>query len=249
MTPLHYAVEGNHDDIVRFLLANGAEINVRGKNGETPAYIAGVNRNYDLLTLLLAHGADIDVSGTIGTLLEQAARFNDLELAKFLLLNNAKDDPLALSEAAYYHSLAIAELLINRGADVNAAHGFDGLLSGTALHAAAYKADVEMVKLLLKHNADVNARDDDRRTALHVVGRHLWGARTSISDDDARALEIAKLLIAKGAGINVTDKSGWTPLDTAEGLDQEGLPFIPTRRLSVAKLLKDSGAKHKTANR
>ena len=64
------------------------------------------------------------------------------------------------------------------------------------MHAAAF-GNVETLELLIDAGADVNARNAFDATAL------LWGAR-----DPAKA----KLLIARGAGVNSPSKQGRTPL-------------------------------------
>jgi ankyrin repeat protein len=76
------------------------------------------------------------------------------------------DNETALLQAAYWHRPEIAEMLIKRGAKVNAksARGI------VPLHEAAHMWDVELARLLLKHGADVNAKDDDGKTPLDWAG-------------------------------------------------------------------------------
>ena len=67
---------------------------------------------------------------------------------------NAKDDKGA-TPLHYAAVEAVAELLITKGADVNAKGGYK---NGTLLHFAAAVGHKELVALLIANNADVNAK-------------------------------------------------------------------------------------------
>ena len=119
----------------------------------------------------------------------------------------------------------IAELLIAKGADVNAKDDDDktpleaaedypetadiirkhGGKTGVELsiHKAAEAGNIEAVKQHLAAGADVNAKDELGGTPLHhtVVAGHK---------------KIVELLIAEGADVNAKNKRGKTPLDWAE---------------------------------
>ncbi|MBN3896996.1 MAG: ankyrin repeat domain-containing protein [Nostoc sp.] len=57
-TPLLRAFQhSGNDEIVRVLVAYGADVNVRGLRGESPLHLAVAQRNKDMVELLLAHGA------------------------------------------------------------------------------------------------------------------------------------------------------------------------------------------------
>ncbi|MCL5773105.1 MAG: ankyrin repeat domain-containing protein [Firmicutes bacterium] len=114
-----------------------------------------------------------------------------------------------LCQAAYKGQKEILEILISKGADINAKDN-DG---HTALYWASepywtyegrnesYEAYTEMAKLLISSGADVNVKDNLGYTPLEEASR--WNK------------EIVELLISKGADINAKDKSGWTPLHIA----------------------------------
>ena len=68
-----------------------------------------------------------------------------------------------MDEAAGWGRKDIVELLIAKGADVNAKFEDDG---STPLHLAAWKGHFETAELLIAKGADVNAKIEDGRTPL-----------------------------------------------------------------------------------
>lgn len=90
------------------------------------------------------------------------------------------------------------------------------------LHRAADAGDLKQVQALLASGFGVDARDADGETPLYLAC-YLYCAENLNMDakqyDDylKRKLEVASLLISKGANINATDESGDTPLYSAVG--------------------------------
>jgi hypothetical protein len=70
-----------------------------------------------------------------------------------------------LNMSALFGQTAVAELLIERGADVSIASN-DG---NTALHLAAFFAYPDLVKLLLQHGASIGAKNGRGETPLSLV--------------------------------------------------------------------------------
>jgi ankyrin repeat protein len=58
--PIHSAAAGNYTDIVRLLVSNGAQVNVKQQAGGTPLHAAAQNGNADMLIILLEHGAEVN---------------------------------------------------------------------------------------------------------------------------------------------------------------------------------------------
>ena len=106
-----------------------------------------------------------------------------------------------LHKAAYEGYREIVELLIAKGADVNAK---GGVTKGTIpLHKAASNGHKEVAEVLIAKGADVNAKSENGRTSLHNAA--LSGHK-----------EVVELLISKGADLNAMHVTGGTPLDSAE---------------------------------
>ena len=144
----------------------------------------------------------------------------------------------------------IAEMLVSKGADVNA------LTYGNRfgpLHVAAFYGNTEMVEYLISEGADVNTPVAHGETALHFAAQngHLEtvkilltkGAKTDVRDrwDGQTPLhlavlfnrkEVVTLLISHGVDVNAKDSYGKTALHTAELL----------KHSEMAELLKKYGA-------
>ena len=141
--------------------------------------------------------------------------------------------------AAYCGRQEIAELLISRGAELNA---HDPWYS-TPLYLAAEQGQLEVVKLLIAEGAEVNVKSNGwGYTPLHraawgpVVRRFGLQAEDLGADPDTSYKEIVDLLIAQGAEINARDNDGQTALDQATWSDNG----------ETAALLRKHGGKHGT---
>ena len=109
------------------------------------------------------------------------------------------------------------ELLVDRGADIEAKSELQGMRS---LHLAAQLGELQIVETLLKQGADVNSGTDADETVLHLATK-------------AGNLTLIRLLIDRGAKINAKENSrDFTPL------------MIASLRgdLETTKLLIESGA-------
>ena len=102
-----------------------------------------------------------------------------------------------LMNAAALGSPEAVQLLLDKGAEVNAKNTFNA----TALIWAA--ADLRKVKILLAHKADVNAASKVGHTPLLVA---------ALSDP---SIEIVKLLISQGADVKAADNQKKTALYAA----------------------------------
>lgn len=72
--PIHSAAAGNYTDIVRMLIENGAQVNVKQQAGSTPLHTAAQIGNLEMLIMLLEHGADITTRMEGGKLPADLAR-------------------------------------------------------------------------------------------------------------------------------------------------------------------------------
>ncbi len=75
--PIHHAARNGDTEIVRLLIAHGADVNVTNDRGHTVLYCAGGHGHLDTVKLLLESGADPDAKFTEDnkTLMEWLAQF------------------------------------------------------------------------------------------------------------------------------------------------------------------------------
>ena len=132
ITPLQLAASGS-EELVAGLIAYGADVNPAGYAGQTALMIACANRRPGIAKSLLNHHADVNKRDALGrTALIHAAFGGDDEaggdsecissLLDFGADPNAADSQghTALMGTAFYGDLAGTQVLIERGANVNA---------------------------------------------------------------------------------------------------------------------------------
>jgi ankyrin repeat protein len=150
-TALMWAVSNRHSDVVRLLVAAHADVNarseVRPRVVHTGNRFGDRNESRGVVTL--------DLGGFTPLLF--AARQGDLESARILLDAGARTEDRAASAAsalvvaAHSGHGAFAKMLLDKGADPNAAGA-----GYTALHAAVLRGDLDLVQALLSRGANPN---------------------------------------------------------------------------------------------
>jgi ankyrin repeat protein len=190
-TPLHVAVAEGRGEIVRFLVASGADLAARTEHHRTSLHVA-LEFSPGLVPVLLELGAGLDAPS--------AAYLDEVgELTAHLDGGASPGDATSgadlLSWAALGGAPATARLLLERGADAG----------GGALHAAAAGAHRELVELLLDAGADVDRRDPDTgRTPLHAA---------VAAGPDGDTPDVVRILLKAGADVHATTNDGASALD------------------------------------
>ena len=158
--------------------------------------------------------------------------------------------------------VCVAELLLERGTDVNA----QNQRHQTPLHTAFCNGKLTIAQLLLdNHGAKVDTVDVEGNTLLHEVSRGQYNT-------EEVSVGFARLLLERGANVNVQGWSQWTPLHVSshflkvettrlllnhgakvDAVDSAGkTPFDVTPRyrseaaLGIAQLLSEHGADKST---
>ena len=161
--------------IAELMLAGGADVQARDREGKTALHYAATSGNVEVLELLLSKGAEVDAKDTRyrRTPLHKAAYSADVKTVAALLNKGAditaKDtygcQPIHLATQA--GNVEVLSLLLEKGADVAAteSHG------GTPLHVAAASAKLEAARVLLEHGAPPAALGGPRAIAIGVPER------------------------------------------------------------------------------
>jgi ankyrin repeat protein len=189
-------------EVVKDLLAKGADVDAKGALGAT-CLIRAINLGHlEVAKELLAQGADVDARNNNGeTALLHASQEGQVELVNSLLASGADVNATgniggtALMQASYYGHLGVVKALLAGGANVDAKN-IDGT---SALFMATTRSHLEVVKALLAQGARANTRMSDGFTAL---------MRASQDGN----LEILKELLSHGADVNAKNTNGYTPL-------------------------------------
>lgn len=230
LVPLHNACSYGHYQVADLLVKHGASVNVSDLWRFTPLHEATAKGKYDIVKLLLEHGADAAKKNRDGNTPLDLVREGDQDVADLLrgdaaLLDAAKKGNLGrvmrlvtadnincrdaqgrnstpLHLAAGYNNLEVAELLLEKGAEVNA-QDKGGLIP---LHNASSYGHLDVAALLIKHGTLVNATDRWGFGPLHEAAQK---GRT----------QLCALLLAHGADPTLKNHEGHTPLDIAVAED------------------------------
>ena len=204
--PLFLALKMGSEVVVKLLLEKGADTSSRDKNGLTPlcwAIANGAGRSAAML--LLDHGADADLA-------------------------SGEHKATPLSQAAAVGDLDIAELLLERGANLECVS--PGWLGWRPLSWAAAEGHVAMMRFLVGKGASLTSRDSQGQTLLMTAARRGqkdavaalldWGSPTEPVDIHGRMAlslaageghrDVAELLLDGGAAIDAPSRGNGSPL-------------------------------------
>ncbi len=197
-TALNNAVKLDNYPLVQLLLKHKAEPNIQGGYyDETPLHFAIQNKNSHIARLLIESGMDIKLlHNTDGSALVSAIQRDMYDIVALIINKiSIKDYNRLILHAT---DPGIIKLLIDHGADINAADklGFTLLMNVTKNN--SFKA----AAFLLKNGVEVNKRDMFGDTVLSHTYSHLG--------HDYR--KIISLLLQYGANPNILNNSKQPPI-------------------------------------
>ncbi|XP_075697272.1 ankyrin-3 isoform X5 [Rhinoderma darwinii] len=227
LNALHLASKEGHVEIVTELIQRGVDADASTKKGNTALHIASLAGQAEVVKVLVTNSANVNAQSQNGfTPLYMAAQENHLEVVKYLLDNGASQSlatedgftPLAVA-LQQGHDQVVSLLLEN---------DTKGKVRLPALHIAARKDDTKAAALLLQndHNADVESKVMVNRTTesgftpLHIAAHY-------------GNINVATLLISRGAAVDFTARNDITPLHVASKRGNG----------NMVKLLLDRGSK------
>ncbi|CAJ1360139.1 unnamed protein product [Effrenium voratum] len=219
-SPLFAAAALNHLEVVKYLLAAGADKDQRAscKNAGTPLYIASYKGHTAIVKSLLSHSASTDGFGQWTPLLG-AVEMAHLDTLQVLLEARAQLDevegvsPLRL--AVNMDNVQALRLLLQAGDDKEArdSHGW------LPVHLAAHRGSLNVLRALLKEKADLESPTLLGATPLHVAAL-------------AGQLPVLRALVQARANCQARKQEGWTPL----------LSAVSQNQLEVVKFLLEAKA-------
>lgn len=217
-------------ELVRLLLAHGADPDAPGPDG-LPPYRLAVRQGRTDLAALLREGGARDEATDVDRLLSACLRADRADAERLAAEHpdlvdrlTGEEQGAAMVQAAQRGETAALELMLDLGFPIDARGGDWG---GTALHAAAYAGSAGTVRSLLARGADVESRDanwndtplvwaavgsgERPRTspapdwvatvrALLEAGASRDGVSLSPDDPKPPSPEVARLLGGHGAG-------------------------------------------------
>ncbi|KAL6714270.1 hypothetical protein ACLMJK_007693 [Lecanora helva] len=248
-TALEIASDQDDSEIAALLIKHGAEVNAHISDCNHSLYRACTRGHVDVVKLLLDAGAFANT--------DDAENKSALAIAIANQAGKGKNTKYTKRSMPYLYSshknaFQIVKLLLEKGANVNGR--FDEM---SALHLASLQEEAEIVKLLLDYNADLSAHCEKVGYALHAacyrgnlhIAELLLDAGADINAeggplgypliaavsaevDSARACELVRLLLSRGAKVNVNCHESGTALQMA----------CHKSRLDITRLLLDKGA-------
>jgi ankyrin repeat protein len=238
---LHHLINKEFIEEVRILLRSGADPNVKNRYDQTPLLRAIDNENIDMVKLLVQYKARIEDENLCKTLFNDLSEIAIFLLENGANPNAICNDGVrdvfpAINFATKHGRIRIVEELLKKGADPNAKDSRENtpiieasangrldiikllmknggnlkcsdMYGWTPLITAAQSGHVEIVRMLLDprfiHNVDINSKDDNGHSALVM------------SENVKNRIEIAELLVSKGADVNSGANDGWTVINYA----------------------------------
>jgi ankyrin repeat protein len=241
-TALMLAARSGSEPGVRALLSAGARVDERDEwHGETALMWAAGENHPDVVRLLVEHSAELEAVSTVfkWNVPRPAAVTAPLPVGGFTALHHAA------RENAYDAVRALLEL----GADPNHLDG----LGYSPLRVAVTNNNLDVAKLLVEHGADVNEGALVEVAKLRALP---WIRAANSRADSVTAIDLADLLVAKGADVHKVPPVGMVQqfwLDgphanepplfiAAMGADVEFLKWLAAHGAEVTKSASRRGA-------
>lgn len=205
-TALSWASSKGHIEVVKALLAAGADKNLQdGIGKDTPLIWALENRHREIAMLLITAGANVNLTNTLGKSALFYAEDYDMLEALFSsgadpdIIDENNDTVLGIWAGEGYgnpdeedEQESIVELILEAGADTELGHhGMTPLI-----RAAGKGGDLRNVNSLIEYGADVNAISDRNNTPLWEAAR-------------LNRRNIVRTLLENGANPNPPTPSFW----------------------------------------
>jgi ankyrin repeat protein len=209
-TLLHSASKSGSTELVRLLIQEGADVNARDEDGESPLHGAmAKSDNYDIARILIEHGADLSSQAVDGKTPFHNIFNNTISqvLMRDGWLENMLPDSEVMSITHFlaWSSTSTAEIF-QRGHSYDDAELLSADSSGrTCLHFAASRGNLEVLSYLVRQVSleDLEKKDIRGRTPFHYAV------------ESSRAAGVIDILTKRGCNIHAADHTGRNALHWA----------------------------------
>ena len=221
-SPVHYAAYHNREEVLHILIEYNPEVDLVDKDGDTALNCINSETSLGIAKILLNGGADPSIRDKEqDTPLCTAVWRKNSEIVKYLstkakldVVGGPRGGPLHI--ACYTCDLDLVKILIDAGADVNLVDS----VVGTPLHSACICQQGQMERqgnviyyLINEINVDIEMVGGSHGCALNAAcGRS--------------SFEVVRLILEKGARIDVKDDMGRIAIHFAAGRSMENFQAI-----------------------
>mmetsp|Transcript_10725 Transcript_10725/g.35543 ORF Transcript_10725/g.35543 Transcript_10725/m.35543 type:complete len:272 (-) Transcript_10725:154-969(-) len=168
------AVQNSHLEVVKYLAALGADMEIPIHDGATPIFIACYRGNMEIVRFLCSQMVNLEKANANGnTPFAIAAQHRRLDIAEVLLQHGVNIAPVNKKGSTPFFfacqegNLDVVKFLVRNGADVSM--GKNGI---SPFHMACYRGHLDVVTyLVVEVDVDPRAVDGSGRTPLEVARR------------------------------------------------------------------------------
>ncbi|XGW01387.1 hypothetical protein V3C99_013940 [Haemonchus contortus] len=214
-TPLHYAAEQGHYEIVQLLLACGARSTTSDKWDASPAHYAA-QFSVSCLDIILAKNNYVEIKDRENrSCLMWAVCAGNVEVIEYLVRKTSPDRQArdnhgftALHLAAMVGNENICKVLVRQGWNLSERDKLDN----TPLHLAAGRGHTDVVRFLVTAGANMNEKDAMDRTPVYWA---CFGGQAHTLYCMIKELGFEWRTVDKHRRVPITDALGQTPLHAA----------------------------------
>jgi ankyrin repeat protein len=230
------AVESNNEEVAKYFLQNGVNINSNYYDVFTPLISCCIQGNLLGTKFLLDQGIKVNGANGDGNPILIACEFGRTDVVKYLIKKGADVNAVSIASdgekkglkgktplvnAIRTGNMEIVKILIENGADLECIN--ECLDNETPIIIAAYKGSRNILEYLTKKGANINYQDKNGKTPLMYAAINGW-------------VDNVKILLKYNADVNLKSNEGKTVLDMVESSD------IYNKK-EIIKLLKTAGGK------
>ena len=203
VTPLQLAIRFNRVEMLKQLIAAGADVNYDNGNGICPLRLTVHQNQVDTLKILIDANINIFTTSAIDAAIVAASEPGLLNICKFLdeaaykimLKGDYESLGLCLLRASAIGDLEVVNQLISKGADLDFRNS-DGVFP---LFLAAAEGNEEVLKILIAKGANVDAQDNHNVFPLQIAGLNRQRAAMKLlaahSNDSTKQRSVLPILI------------------------------------------------------